>query len=61
VPLSLLKVGMLGCMEMGVAPLYWAALGVRISSGCLSPGFPWWDGLSEAGGFSEVVPQGAGL
>jgi hypothetical protein len=40
VSLLLLKVGILGCVAMDVAPPYWTVLGV-ISSRCLSPGFPW--------------------
>jgi hypothetical protein len=55
--LSLLKIGMLDFMAMGVSPPYCTALG-RIGSGCLSPGFPWWDRPSGAGKFSEVVLQG---
>jgi hypothetical protein len=56
--LSLLKVGMLGCVVNGVAPSCWT--GFRgVSSRCLSPVLPWCDRLSNADGISEVVqPEG---
>jgi hypothetical protein len=60
VSLSLLKVGMLGCVAMDVAPPYGTVLG-EINSGCLIPGFPWWDGLSGVGRLSEVLPPGGAL
>jgi hypothetical protein len=45
---------MLGYMAMNGAPPYQTAF-EGIDSGCLSLGFPWWDGPSGVGGFSEVV------
>jgi hypothetical protein len=57
VSLSLLKVGMLDCVAMDVAPSYWTSLR-GVGSGCLSPGFSWNDGPSNTGGFSEVVLPG---
>jgi hypothetical protein len=60
VSLSLLKICMLGYVAMDVAHPFWTALG-GIRSGCLNLGFPWWDGPSSAGRFSEVVPLEAGL
>jgi hypothetical protein len=32
-----------------------------IGLGYLNPGFPWWDGLSDAGEFTQVVWLGAGM
>jgi hypothetical protein len=52
------KVGILSCMVMDVVPSYQEALG-DVSSGCLSLVFLWCDGLSGAGGISEVVPIGS--
>jgi hypothetical protein len=48
---------MLGYVAMDVAPPYQTALG-GVSSGYLSPGFPWCDWLSGVGRFSDVVPPG---
>jgi hypothetical protein len=52
--------GCLGCVAMDVAHPYRTTLG-GVGSECLSPVFPWWDGLSGSGGFSEVVLYGASL
>jgi hypothetical protein len=57
ISLSFLKVGMLACLVMDVAPLCQIALG-GVSSGWLSPVFPWYDGPSGAGRISEVLPGG---
>jgi hypothetical protein len=49
VSLSLLKIGMLGCVAVSVAPPYQTALG-GIGSGFLSSSFPLWMGhLVQAG------------
>jgi hypothetical protein len=59
VTLPLLKVGVLGCVAMGVAPPYrtvWQGFGSEGSR----PGFPWWNGPSGLGKFCEVL-QRAGM
>jgi hypothetical protein len=60
VSLFLLRVGILGCVEMDVAPLCQTALG-GIGSGWLSSVFPWCDGPSDVGRIFVVSHQEAGL
>jgi hypothetical protein len=55
VSLSLLKVDMQGCVVLDVHLPCWTALG-EVGSGSLNQVLLWCDGLSSAGGFSEVVP-----
>jgi hypothetical protein len=45
VSLSLLKVGILGCVAMDIVPPDWTALG-RVRSECLCPQLLWCDGPS---------------
>jgi hypothetical protein len=54
VSLSLLKVGMLCCVEMDVASPCQTAV---VVSQCLSLGFPFWVEPSGTGRFSEVVNE----
>uniref|UniRef100_A0A8B7VJP3 ATP-binding cassette sub-family G member 2-like n=1 Tax=Castor canadensis TaxID=51338 RepID=A0A8B7VJP3_CASCN len=51
--LALPIVRMLDCAAVDVAAPYWTALGI-ISSECLSPEFPWWDGPSGTGRKAET-------
>jgi hypothetical protein len=53
--LSLLKVGILGSVEKGAAPL------CQIAEGFFKSCFPWSNGLSGAGRISEVVSEKTGL
>jgi hypothetical protein len=53
--LPFLKGGMLDYVAMDIDPPYQTASLGKDQLRCLIPGFPWWDGPSGAGGFSEVL------